>query len=98
MKTGERFTAVVLDGHKGLAFELPFSPAERWGLTETKLRPGRRGYRVRGTVNEREFESVVVPRQRRFWVLVSDEMQKAGRLRAGAEVKVSIGPLPLRSV
>jgi hypothetical protein len=49
-------------------------------------------------VNEREFESVVVPRQRRFWVLVSEAMKKAGRLRAGAEVKVSIGPLPLRSV
>jgi hypothetical protein len=39
------------------------------------------------------FESVAVPRAKRFWVLVTDEMKKAGRLRAGASVEVSVGPL-----
>jgi hypothetical protein len=92
MKTTERFETVVLDGHKGLAFELPFSPADRWNAAEVSLWPGRRGYRVKGSVNKLRFESVVVPRARRFFVLVSDEMKKAGRLRAGSTVKVSIGP------
>ena len=92
MKTAARFPSVILDGHKGLAFEVPFSPAERWDLAEVRLRPGRRGYRVRGTVNRLPFESVVVRRSRRFWVLVTDEMKEAGRLRAGGGVKVSLEP------
>lgn len=88
-----RFQAEVLDGHKGLAFELPFSPSERWGLPEAALWPGRRGYRVKGSVNAVRFESVVVPRAKRFWLLVTDAMKKAGRLRAGSSVEVSVGPL-----
>jgi hypothetical protein len=87
-----RFKAVVLDGHKGLAFELPFDPQARWRIEEQSLWPGRRGYRVRGSVNAHRFESVVVPRMKRFFVLVTDEMKKAARLRAGSEVAVSIGP------
>jgi hypothetical protein len=93
MKRTERFEAVVLDGHKGLAFELPFSPASRWGVPEVLLWPGRRGYRVKGSVNAVRFESVVVPRSKRFFVLVTDAMKKAGRLRAGSPVEVSVAPL-----
>jgi len=88
----EKFSAIVLDGHKGLAFELPFSPADRWGIAEVSLWPGRRGYRVRGSVNKYPFESVVVPRSKRFWVLVTDEMQQATGLQAGETVAVLIGP------
>lgn len=88
-----QFETEVLDGHKGLAFELPFSPSARWGLSEIALWPGRRGYRVKGSVNAIRFESVVVPRAKRFWVLVTDEMKRAGRLRAGASIEVSVGPL-----
>ena len=92
MKRNERFEAIVLDGHKTLAFELPFSPSARWGIEEVSLWPGRRGYRVKGSVNKVRFESVVVPRAKRFFVLVSDEMKKACRLRAGSTVKISVGP------
>ncbi len=92
MRRTEQFEAIVLDGHKGLAFELPFSPSARWGVPEVSLWPGRRGYRVKGSVNKVKFESVVVPRSKRFWVLVTDEVQKACRLRAGSSVKVSLGP------
>jgi len=88
----ERFTAIVLDGHKGLAFEAPFDPAALWGVEEVRLRPGRRGYLVRCRMKGRRFESAVVPRSRRFWVLVSAEMRKAGGLRAGTEIRVSIEP------
>jgi len=88
----QRFSAVVLDGHKGLAFEVPFDPRSRWSISEVSLRPGRRGYHVRGTVNKIEFESVVVPRTKRFFVLVTDEMRSKGRLRDGSKVTVSLRP------
>lgn len=88
----ERFTAVVLDGHKGPAFEVPFDPAGRWGVAQVKLWPGRRGYRVRGTVNKIRFESAAVGRSRRFFVLVTDEMAKAAKLRIGSKVEVSLLP------
>jgi hypothetical protein len=52
----ERFDAIVLSGHKGLAFEVPFDPGERWGVAPVALRPGRRGVPVRGSVNGKAFE------------------------------------------
>jgi len=54
---------------------------------------GRRGYHVRGTVNKIEFESVVVPRAKRFFVLVTDEMSSRARLRDGSKVTVSLRPV-----
>ncbi|HEX4438572.1 MAG TPA: hypothetical protein VH854_00785 [Thermoanaerobaculia bacterium] len=41
MTRAARFRAVVLDGHKGLAFEPPFRPADRWDADEVALWPGR---------------------------------------------------------
>ncbi|MEP7273121.1 MAG: DUF1905 domain-containing protein [Acidobacteriota bacterium] len=89
----ERFVSVVLDGHKGLAFEIPFDPAERWGAAQVQLWPGRRGYRVRGTVNKLPVEGVIVSRARKFFVLVNDHMQTAGELRDGSSVRVSLSLL-----
>lgn len=86
----ERFVAVVLDGHKGLAFEIPFDPGERWDVAPVQLWPGRRGYPVRGTVNKVRFESVAVSRARKFFVLVTDEMKRSGKLRSGSRVRVSL--------
>jgi uncharacterized protein DUF1905 len=92
MSRAERFETVVLEGHKGLAFELPFDPAERWGVPEERLWPGRRGWRVKVSMRRARFESFVVPRSRRFWVLVSEEMRRSGRLRAGSRVGVAVAP------
>ncbi len=86
----ERFVTVVLDGHKGLAFEIPFDPGQRWDAEQVRLWPGRRGYPVRGTVNKVRFESVAVSRARKFFVLVTDQMKKAGKLRSGVSVRVSL--------
>ena len=88
----ERFTATVLDGHKGPGFEIPFDPAERWGIAQVRLWPGRRGHRVRGTVNKVRFESAALGRSRRFFVLVTDEMAKAAKLQIGSKVTVSLLP------
>lgn len=94
VKPAARFSTVVLDGHKGLAFEVPFSPASRWGSSPVRLWPGRRGFPVRGTVNGIRFESVVVGRSKRFFVLVTHELKSVARLEAGAAVKVSLEAMP----
>jgi len=88
----ERFSSVVLAGHKGLGFEVPFDPRKRWGRAPVSLRPGRRGHRVSGTVNDKAFESAVVGRSRRFFLLVTDGMAKASRLSEGSRVRVSLRP------
>ena len=89
-----RFSATVLDGHKGLAFELPFDPGARWGVSAVRLRAGRRGCRIRASVNAKSFETAVVARSKRFWVLVPDEMQDALGIGPGSMVRVSVEPLP----
>jgi len=33
-----QFTATLLEGHKGAAFEVPFDPEERWEMPPEKLR------------------------------------------------------------
>jgi hypothetical protein len=88
----ERFLSVVLAGHKGLGFEVPFDPGKRWSRTPVSLRPGRRGHRVLGTVNGTPFESAVVGRSRRFFVLVTEGMARAAKLREGSTVRVVLRP------
>jgi hypothetical protein len=47
---------------------------------------------VRGKVNKVRFESAAVGRSRRFFVLATDEMAKAAKLRVGSKVEVSLLP------
>jgi len=47
---------------------------------------------VSGTVNDKAFESAVVGRSRRFFLLVTDGMAKASRLSEGSRVRVSLRP------
>ena len=77
-----RFKGTVLAGHKGLAVEVPFEPA----TPARPLAPGRRGHPARGTVNGAKFESAVVPRSRRYWLLLDDELG----VREGDEVNVAL--------
>src|SRR4051812_28887097 len=88
-----QFTATLLGGHKGAAFEVPFDPEERWEIPPEKLRPGRNGHRVAGKVNGVAFESAVVPRLRRFWLEIADEVRKQARLEIGAPAKITIRPI-----
>ncbi|MEO8584563.1 MAG: VOC family protein [Acidobacteriota bacterium] len=88
------FTATLLTGHKGTALPVPFDPAAHWNARPVRLRPGRRGYIVHGTLNGRAFESAVVARSRRFFVLVSQQIQDELRLSIGTTVKVSLSPGP----
>jgi predicted DNA-binding protein (MmcQ/YjbR family) len=87
-----RFTATLVSGHKGAAFEVPFDPAERWDIPPERLRAGRNGHRVAGKVNGVDFESAVVPRLRRFWLEIDDELRKQASLEIGSPAKITLRP------
>lgn len=89
MKT---FTAVLHDGHKAAALEVPFDPAQQWEIAPEPLWHGRRGFRVTGKLNNHAFESVIVPRASRFWLLVETAQQHALDIAVGDEVRVSVKP------
>src|SRR5262245_39040488 len=92
MKSAQ-FTAELLTGHKEAAVEVPFDPAARWKLIAQPLWKGRRGHAVKGRLNGVAFESVVVPRSRRFYLLVPDELQSATGASIGDVLRVTIAPI-----
>lgn len=89
----ERFRAPLLLGHKGAAIEVPFDPAKQWAIGARPLWPGRRGHPVQGELNGVSFESCIVPRSRKFWMLVDEEVQKKAGVSAGDTVRVTVEPL-----
>ena len=89
----ETFRAVLLEGHKGCAVEVPFDPAERWHAVAGPIWRGRRGHRVQGTVDGVPFQDAIVPRSRRFWLLVADSVMADAGVAAGDRVEVTVAPL-----
>jgi hypothetical protein len=87
-----RVRGILLDGHKGAAVEVPFDPAERWGQPAVPLEPGRRGHRVIATLAGVRFESAVVPRARRFFVLVDTQTCRTAGMDVGDKVTLSLTP------
>jgi hypothetical protein len=78
---------VLLTGHKGPAVEVPFHPAERRGAPQVPRWPGRRGYSVHVFLDRARFESIIVSRMRRFFVLVHKSIvQQVGLAWATASV------------
>jgi hypothetical protein len=88
------FTALLLEGHKGCAVEVPFDPGSRWDLAPGPLWRGRRGHRVAATLNGIPFHDAIVPRSRRFWLLVSESVMADAAVAAGDRVEISVAPLP----
>jgi hypothetical protein len=89
-----RFTATLLEGHKGAAVEVPFDPAERWGVAPERLQPGRRGHRVTGTIEGFALDSVVVGRSRKFFVLVDEDLRQRAKLAIGDRARVVLRLAP----
>ena len=88
----KRFKAEVLSGHKEDAIEVPFDPALEWGISPKSLWRGRRGHLVNATVNGFSFESSIVPRQKKFYLLIDTEAAKSARVPEGALVQVAVEP------
>jgi hypothetical protein len=89
-----RFTATLLEGHKGFAFEVPFDPEERWEIPPERLRAGRNGHRVIGTVNGAGIDSAIVPRARKFWLEVDETVCRKAKLAIGRPAKLDLRPAP----
>lgn len=87
-----KFKAEVLPGHKEQAVEVPFDPAKEWGIAARPLWRGRRGYVVNATVNGFSFASSIVPRQKKFYMLIDAKAAASARVSEGALVQVSIEP------
>jgi hypothetical protein len=91
MKT-ETFHSVLLSGHKGNAAEVPFDPAARWSVAVQPLWTGRRGFPVHATLNGQRFDSAIVARSRKFWLLVPLEISEAAAVPVGARGTFSVAP------
>jgi hypothetical protein len=85
----KRFKGEVLSGHKQNAIEVPFDPAEAWKIEASSLWRGRRGFRVNATINGFSFESAIVTRQKKFYLLIDDDLA----VDEGAIVQVALEPL-----
>lgn len=86
------FKTKVLSGHKENALEVPFNPGETWSLKPSHLWRGRNGYPVIAKLKCVSFESHIVGRQKRFYMLVDKDMMKAADLSAGDIVTATIAP------
>jgi len=89
----KRFKAQLLSGHKEMmAVEVPFDPAEEWQIDPEPLWRGRRGHPVQAVISRVAFESAIVPRQKRFYLLVDAETAKSAGISTGGLVEVSVEP------
>ncbi len=89
----KRFKAELQSGHKENAVEVPFDPVQVWDIPVKPLLRGRRGHRVQGSLNGLQFESVIVPRSGKFFLLVEDDVQRATDIVVGDVVDVVVGPI-----
>jgi hypothetical protein len=88
----KRFKAEVLSGHKQDAVEVPFDPAREWRIPPKPLWRGRRGHLVNATVNDFSFASSIVPRQKKFYLLIDAEAAKAAGVSDGGILEVVVEP------
>ncbi len=92
------FTATLVERRKGISLQIPFDPEQRWGIAIQPLGAGRRGFRVIAKLDIYQFESVIVPRSRRFWMLVAPEVIEKLGLAVGDNVRISVKPLQGRDM
>ena len=88
----KKFKAEILSGHKEDAVEVPFDPAQEWGIPPKPLWRGRRGHFVNATVNGFAFESSIVPRQKKLYLLIDAEARKSAGVSERNVVRVMVEP------
>jgi hypothetical protein len=85
------FTAEILTGHTDDAVEVPFDPSAAWRLPARPVWRGRRGHPVSGTLNGIHFEeSFIVPRAKKFFLIIDKDMERAAGVAAGDTVHVRV--------
>jgi len=62
-------------------------------LRQSHCGRGRRGHEVHGRLNGFHFESYIVPRQKRFFMIIDEDIRKQAKLSVGDIVTSSVKPL-----
>jgi hypothetical protein len=89
----KKFKAQLLSGHKDHAVEVPFDPTVEWKVEPRLLWRGRRGFPVRGKIGTATFESAIVPRQKKFYLLIDRDLQQSTGLSEGSGAVITIEPI-----
>ena len=92
LKMKKALQSELLSGHKENAVEVPFDPAREWDIEPQPLWRGRRGHQVLAKINRVSFESAIVPRQKKFYLLIDAETAKSAGISSGGLVEVSVEP------
>ena len=88
-----KFRALVQQGHKGCAVEVPFEPIAAWGELPTEPVYQRvRGVPVRGKAGAASFESWIIFRWKKHFLLLAEEVLNAAGVRAGEELQRAVQP------
>jgi hypothetical protein len=91
-----KFKAELQSGHQEDAVEVPFDPAEAWGIAPTRLWRGRRGHTVEATLNGISFETFIVARQQRFFMLVDADIKQQAGVTVGTVIAVAVSPVGVK--
>lgn len=86
------FTGELLSGHKQDALEVPFDPAAEWKIQPQPLWRGRRGFPVQARIQGFTFDSSIVPRQRKFFLLIDPVVVESAGLVVGRRIRATIEP------
>jgi len=86
------FEGELLSGHKQDALEVPFDPVQEWNVPPQPLWHGRRGFRVKAQVKGVAFDSTIVPRQKKFYLLIDPEVVKPTGIVVGSRIRVIVEP------
>ena len=91
------FKSALMSGHKDNALEVPFNPTEVWRIEPAPLWRGRRGHNVKGKLNGHPFESSIVPRQKKFFLIIDKGIERATGVVDGEIVAVTLEPVAQQS-
>jgi hypothetical protein len=89
----KNFKAELQSGHQEDAVEVPFEPAKIWGLAPVRLWRGRKGHAVLATLNGISFETFIVARQRRSFMLVDEDIKQQAGVSVGEIVAITVAPV-----
>jgi hypothetical protein len=89
----KKFKAELQSGHQEDAVEVPFDPATTWDVAPVRLWRGRRGHAVLATLNGISFETFIVSRQQRFFMLVEGDIKEQAGVAVGEIVTVTVAPV-----
>ncbi|MEP6569779.1 MAG: DUF1905 domain-containing protein [Acidobacteriota bacterium] len=86
------FKAELQSGHQEDAVEVPFDPTETWSVMPVRLWRGRKGHRVMATLNGVSFSGFVISRQRKWFLLVDEDIKQEAGVVARDIVTVTLSP------